>query len=153
MNRFVKFVSKNAYIQCALTSTDFCPAAWKAFILILGNAAKFAVGKILSAVVQFYGRFFIVALTVFYGYIFLIYVPVVADNISSPFFPMIVIGIIAFLIGGIFISVFAFSIDCIMLCFLTDETMAGNDQYGKHRPPELNKFAEQSAIKSICWCC
>ena len=41
LERFIKFISKNAYIQIAITGKNFCAAAWNAFLLILKNAVRF----------------------------------------------------------------------------------------------------------------
>jgi len=64
LNRVVKYISKMAYIQIALTSSNFCVSAWKAFILILGNAGRFAVATILGAIFIFVGKVLIVCSTV-----------------------------------------------------------------------------------------
>jgi hypothetical protein len=64
LNRVVKYISKMAYIQMALTSSNFCMSAWKAFVLILGNAGRFAVATILGAIFAWIGRIVIVGSSV-----------------------------------------------------------------------------------------
>ena len=41
MDKCVKYISKNAYIQIALTNNHFCKAAWHAFALIIKNVHRF----------------------------------------------------------------------------------------------------------------
>lgn len=41
--RFIKFITKNAYIQVALTGSNFCVASKDAFYLVLRNPLKFSV--------------------------------------------------------------------------------------------------------------
>lgn len=43
--RFVKFISKNAYIQMAITGKNFCASAWNAFLLILKNIMRFGMAN------------------------------------------------------------------------------------------------------------
>jgi hypothetical protein len=41
--KFIKFINKNAYIQCAITSHNFCVSAKDAFFLITRNSFLFAI--------------------------------------------------------------------------------------------------------------
>jgi len=41
MEKCVKFITKNAYIQVALTSDHFCKSAWNGFALIVKNIHRF----------------------------------------------------------------------------------------------------------------
>ena len=145
LNRFVKFVSKNGYIMIALTSNNFCLAAWRAFTLIVSNAGRFMVAQTLGAIFNFLGKLFITLLTLAtcIGFMF---IPAVNNNISSLLFPSIMVCIIGFTVAAIFISMFSFSMDTMVLCFLVDEVLAGAGNPGKHRPEELDDFASKSAI-------
>jgi hypothetical protein len=124
LNRFVKFVCKNAYIMTAITSSSFCPAAWKAFILILASAGRFAVSNFLGAAIMWVGRAFTTFLTAAIGYIMVAFIPSVEVKLSSPIMPTVIIGMMAFVVSGVFLSLFSFSIDTILLCFLVDEGWA-----------------------------
>ena len=153
LNRFIKFISKNAYIVTAITSTHFCFAAWKAFTLICANAGTFFITHSLGFIFNFMGKIFITLTTCILAWVFL-YVPSIENNISSPVFVIIVIGIMAYMIAAIFISLFSYSMDAMLICFLVDETLSGNGNPGKHRPKELNKFAARDPItKCLCGCC
>jgi hypothetical protein len=63
LERCVKFISKNAYIQVALTSKNFCRSAWNAFILIIKNIFRFGAVHSVGAIFMFLGRIFIIAAT------------------------------------------------------------------------------------------
>lgn len=153
LNRVVKFITKHAFIQMALTSSNFCMSAWKAFIMILSNAGRFAVASILGAIFMFLGKVVIVTSTVILSYVIITNVSSIEKNISSPIFPLIVIGIISYLIATVFLSIFGFAMDCILQAFLVDESIAGDDSYGPHRPKTLDAFAKKKMIKSKCCCC
>lgn len=153
LNRIVKFIAKHAYIQMALTSSNFCMSAWKAFVMILSNAGRFAVATVLGAIFMFLGKVVIVASTVIISYIILTNASSIEDKISSPVFPLIVIGIISYMVATVFLSIFGFAMDCILQAFLVDESIAGEDSYGPHRPRTLDAFAKKKMVKSKCFCC
>ncbi len=69
LNRFIKFLNKNAYIQVALKSTNFCTSAWNAFILILRNGAKYGFVAWVGTVFIYLGKFFIASLSGLVAYI------------------------------------------------------------------------------------
>lgn len=156
LNRFVKFVSKNAYIMIAITSKHFCPAAWRSFILILASAGRFLVSNFLGASIMWIGRAFCMFATAGIGYCMVAFIPALEENISSPIGPVFLMGIIGFVIGAYFLSLFSFSLDTILLCFLVDEAWAENNSQdkGKHRPAELDAFAsKKGGFKKLCFCC
>ena len=68
MERFIKFLNKNAYIQCAITSNNFCVSAKDAFFLILRNAFIFALAAGLGKAFQVMGVLFITVATSFCMY-------------------------------------------------------------------------------------
>jgi len=140
----------------AITSTSFCPAAWKAFILILASAGRFAVSNFLGSAIMWVGRAFTTFTTAGIGYIMVAFIPSVEQHLSSPFMPVMIIGMMAFVISGLFLSLFSFSLDTILLCFLVDEGWAQHQGHetGKNRPKELNDFAKRKAgFQLFFWCC
>ena len=68
--RIVKFINKNAYIQCAITSHNFCVSAKDAFFLITRNSFLFAIAGGIGAAFILLGKLFIAAVTtvaMYYG--------------------------------------------------------------------------------------
>lgn len=59
LERFIKFLNKNAYIQCAIQSSNFCVSAKEAFFLILRNPVIFALAGGLGKVFMALGKWFI----------------------------------------------------------------------------------------------
>ena len=69
IDRFIKFITKNAYIQIALNSKNFCQSAMEAFILVLKHADKFMAVSGLGGVFMLLGKMTIASLSTFLGYI------------------------------------------------------------------------------------
>jgi hypothetical protein len=67
-DRFIRYLNRNAYIYCAITSTSFCPSALHSFLLILKNHAKFAFVEGIADGFMFLAKTFIAVLTTLAGY-------------------------------------------------------------------------------------
>ena len=124
IDRFIKFINKNAYIQIALSSKNFCQSAMEAFILILKHAGKFAVVSGLGGIFMLLGKMTIASVTTFLGFIIIDNWPAIRDELQSQFAPLIVIFLIAYVVGAVFISVYSTSTDAILQCFLVDTDIA-----------------------------
>lgn len=120
----VRCITKNAYIQIALTSNNFCTAVWHTFYLLVRNAGRFTTVSSIGWILMFVGKAFIMACSGFIGYL-IIMESALADEVNSPIFPVICIIIIAMLIGSIFLSVFSFSATAILHCYILDEEIGG----------------------------
>jgi choline transporter-like protein 2/4/5 len=120
VDRCVRCITKNAYIQIALTSENFCVSVWNAFFLLVRNCARYSIVSSLSAILMFLGKAVIVTLSGFIGYVILVN-SYLKDEIYSPILPVIVIVAIAYLIGSVFLSVYSFASLAILHCFLLDE--------------------------------
>jgi hypothetical protein len=103
----IKYVSKNAYIQIALTSKSFCPAAVDSFCLILKNAHRFGFANTIGFIYMLFGCTFITATTCFGTYIFLTNYPQLV--LTSPIPTVVVVGVIACAVGFQFMSIFSYS--------------------------------------------
>ena len=137
LERFIKFISKNAYIQIALTGKNFCRAAWNAFILILKNAIRFGTANFIGLIFKYIGILFVAGTTglAMFGLTHSSYKGVAVNWIT----PVAVAAAEGLLIGSMFMSVFSFASDTILQSFLVDEELkrpAGN------RPACLSAFIE-----------
>lgn len=139
LERFIKFISKNAYIQIAITGKNFCAAAWNAFILILKNALRFGTANSIGFIFNVLGVAFIASANGLFVYAALHYIPGWEGLTSSWIGPCIVGTLQGFLIGAMFMSVFSFSSDTILQCFLVDEEMSRPDA---NRPQIMEQFIE-----------
>jgi choline transporter-like protein 2/4/5 len=69
LERCIKFITKNAYIQVALASKNFCRSAWNAFLLVVKNCIRFGVTHSIGCIFMFLGRLFIICATVAICYV------------------------------------------------------------------------------------
>jgi hypothetical protein len=114
VDRFIKFINKNAYIQVALASQNFCTSAMNAFILILKHGDKFLAVSGLGNIFMFLGKMSIASLTTFIGYLILENWAEIKEKIDSPFVPLFAVFLISYVVGAVFISVYSISADTIL---------------------------------------
>jgi len=138
MENCVKYITKNAYIQIALTNNSFCKSAWNAFTLLLKHAHRFGLGNSIGFVYMLFGCICIAACNTVISYVFL--TEYTSLDITEPFAPMVVVACVSVVIGFAFLSIFSFSSDAIFQAFLLDEELrfAGND-----RPEYMQEFAAE----------
>ena len=137
----VKHITKNAYIQIALTGENFCKSAWLSFWLIVRNAGRFTVVSGIGFILMFLGKAVVIILSGWIGYLILMNEPNLKASLQSPIFPVIVIVFIAYLIGSIFISLFSFSATTILHCFIIDsELSTEKGRSNQHTPQSLQPF-------------
>lgn len=146
----VKYMSKNAYIQIALTNKSFCPAAFDAFTLILKNAHRFGFATSIGFVYMLFGCIFITSTTCAGTYFFLTNYDGLL--LTSPIPTTVVMGLIACAIGFQFLSIFSYSQDAILQSFLLDEELR---LVGNMRPDHMQEFSQSLSqqTKNMCGCC
>ncbi|KAJ8934587.1 hypothetical protein NQ314_013263 [Rhamnusium bicolor] len=122
LEKFLKFINKNAYIMCAVHGKNFCASAKDAFMLLMRNIIRVFV---LDKVTDF--LFFLSKLLVTMGvgavsYVFFATDLVWADNASLNYgaVPVVIIMICTYLISSVFFSVYSMAVDTLFLCFLED---------------------------------
>ncbi|CAI2387634.1 unnamed protein product [Moneuplotes crassus] len=145
LNRIIKFITKNAYIQVALTSKHFCLSAFNAFILILRNAARFTFVEWIAFMFNILGKILIVTLTCLISYIILELWTGINKDLSSYLGPILMIAVISYLIAMVFFSVFSIAGNTILQCFILDYEISNSMGRGSagHQPPALRKFIKQ----------
>lgn len=142
----VKFLTKNAYIQVALSNSNFCSSAFKAFSLILMNARRFGAVGTIGSIYSVFGIFFIGGFNAFYCFLVLAQSPQ-AYPVSSPIPPTVVCGFIGSVMAHMFMSIFSFSSDAILQSFLLAESLADP---GFQMPDALEGFGAKLEGHSGC---
>jgi len=140
LEKCVKFITKNAYIQVALTNTFFCKAAWNAFCLILKNVARFGWLHSIGGILNWFGVCSVCAVNGFGAYLALTKIKTFEDTVTQPLAPTILIILMTFIIVKAFLSIFSYSMDAILQAFLLDESMG---MTGSCRPDGMQKFASK----------
>lgn len=131
----IKYITKNAYIQVALTNNSFFKSAWHAFTLLLKNAHIFGLGNSIGFVYMLFGCIAIASLNSMFAYLLLTNYEIA---ITEPVAPTVVVAVISVVIGYTFLSIFSFSSDAIFQAFLLDEELRFQ---GSNRPEYMQEFA------------
>ncbi|XP_052774226.1 choline transporter-like protein 1 [Mya arenaria] len=117
--RFIKFLSDNAYIEIAIHGLGFCRAARQAFHVVLENAFRVAAINSVGDFVLFLGKLATVSIVTVAGLEFIS----VRKNVSFVWLPVTLTAIFAYFIASCFMSVYEMAIDTIFLCFCEDSLM------------------------------
>ena len=126
LERFIKFLSRYAFIITAVYNLNFCRAAPKAFKLITINAVRIVVVDKIANFFLFLSNITITsAIGVLAFYFFTKKLPIEAITRFSPelnfyVLPLILIVIGTFAITKVFFGVFSMGIDSILMCVLID---------------------------------
>mmetsp|Transcript_20759 Transcript_20759/g.18917 ORF Transcript_20759/g.18917 Transcript_20759/m.18917 type:complete len:666 (+) Transcript_20759:237-2234(+) len=151
VEKFMKFINKNAYIQTAIYGYSFCKSARVAFFLILRNIIRIAAVNIVADFVLLLGKLFIPGLTVFICYLVMAY-SISSDDINGIIAPLVFVGLLSYFIALMFSEVFSMTIETILNCYIADEEMfSPADRFADGSlQTTLQKTAQQAAaIKAI----
>ena len=138
MEKILKFINKQAYIQCAMKGTNFCRSAISALTLIFKNAAR--VGMLAMAVtfVVTLGKIMIMALVGLVSYEYLDSM----DDVVNPIAPSLVAVALAYGVTHNVMGIYDYGTDTIMQCVLEDEDAnKGTGQY--FAPPQCREDVGQ----------
>jgi hypothetical protein len=149
----VKFLNKNAYIQCALHGTKFCTSAKNGFMLILRNAGRIGVLGLMGILTNFLGKVVIMAGTGVLGYFILSALN--PNDLTSIVAPCLIFVMVGYCVGTMVMSVFAMSVDTVLQCFVADEELAKGSDRSHVTPKGLAPFLpeKRNDKPGCCWCC
>ncbi|KAE8747137.1 hypothetical protein FOCC_FOCC006135 [Frankliniella occidentalis] len=116
---FLKFISRNAYIMCAVHGKNFCASAKDAFNLLMRNVIRVVVIDKITDFVFFMGKLLITAVVCTAVYFSLRQWPP-DPKLNYNAVPVTVTGVGSFLIASVFFGVYSVAVDTLFLCFLED---------------------------------
>eukprot|EP00736_Rhodelphis_marinus_P003564 Rmarinus@m.19045 len=147
LEKFLKFINRNAYIIIAIKGSSFCGAAMEAFKLILGNITQIAAVNLISQFLLILGKLFISVSAAVFCFLYIDnadeYASGGSKELSSPFLPVFVCFLAALLVAYGFLSVYSMAIDTILLSFCLDRKL--------HEGPP-NMYAPTSLTKYLKAC-
>lgn len=141
LEKFLKFINKNAYIMCAIHGKNFCSSAKDAFLLLMRNIVRvFVLDKVSDRLLNFWFimkltdpsyflqvtdfLFFLSKLLVTMGVGAVSYVVFATDltfvdnsSLNYGIVPVIIIMISTYLISSVFFGVYSMAVDTLFLCF------------------------------------
>ena len=126
IEKCMKFINKNAYIQTAIFGYSFCKAARCAFFLILRNIVRIAALGLVSSFVLLLGKIIITT-----GATILCYMALDAtiadDDINYLWLVLLLTAVIAYYVANMFNEVWGMAMSTILQCFVADEEIYKKD--------------------------
>jgi len=127
LEKFLKFINYNAYIICAMKSTNFCTSAQTAYNLLMRNLVRIIVLDSVCGFLLFLGKILIVILASLSTYFAIfglsqgnLHFQVAKMNLHYLYTPVIFAAIGSYIIASCFFSVYTVAVDTLFLCLLED---------------------------------
>ncbi|KAM7384524.1 hypothetical protein PAMA_011738 [Pampus argenteus] len=126
LEKFIKFLNRNAYIMIAIYGKNFCVSAKNAFMLLMRNVVRVVVLDKVTDLLLFFGKLLVVGgvgvLSFFFfsGRILLPGSTFRSETLNYYWMPIITVVFGSYLIAHGFFSVYNMCVDTLFLCFLED---------------------------------
>ncbi|XP_061052021.1 choline transporter-like protein 4 [Eubalaena glacialis] len=126
LEKFIKFLNRNAYIMIAIYGKNFCVSAKNAFMLLMRNIVRVVVLDKVTDLLLFFGKLLVVGgVGVLSFFFFTGRIQGLGKDIQSPqlnyyWLPIMTSILGAYVIASGFFSVFGMCVDTLFLCFLED---------------------------------
>ncbi|XP_070648928.1 choline transporter-like protein 2 isoform X2 [Bos indicus] len=124
LEKFIKFLNRNAYIMIAIYGTNFCTSARNAFFLLMRNIIRVAVLDKVTDFLFLLGKLLIVGSVGILAFFFFTHririVQDTAPSLNYYWVPVVTVVIGSYLIAHGFFSVYGMCVDTLFLCFLED---------------------------------
>lgn len=116
LEKFLKFINRNAYIMCAIHGKSFCPSAKDAFNLLMRNVLRVVA---LDKVTDF--LFFLSKVLISVGMGCVTYVFFTEGNkvgdLHYNLVPVLLVTLGSYLIATVFFGVYSMAVDTLFMCF------------------------------------
>lgn len=148
LEKFLKFLNKNAYIMIAIYGKNFCTSAKEAFKLLMRNVVRVVVLDKVTDLLLLVGKLVIVgivAIPTFFVFTRKVdflngHVP----ELNYYMLPVLTISVGAYIIASSFFSVYGMAVDTLFLCFLEDcERHDGSEEKPYFMSKELMKILDK----------
>ncbi|XP_078010033.1 choline transporter-like protein 2 isoform X6 [Phascolarctos cinereus] len=142
LEKFLKFLNRNAYIMIAIYGTNFCTSAKNAFFLLMRNIVRVAVLDKVTDFLFLLGKLLVVGSVGILAFFFFTHrIKIVEDTAPSLNYywvPILTVIIGSYLIAHGFFSVYGMCVDTLFLCFCEDlERNDGSPERPYFMSPEL----------------
>ena len=109
IEKCMKFINKNAYIQIALLGKKFCTAMKDAFWLVFRNAGRIAAAGLISPIIHFFGMLTITVATTMFGVVMVR--ELYPTELNNPYNCGIFYFIEGYVCGRLVMNVFGMGVD------------------------------------------
>ncbi|KAM4643763.1 choline transporter-like protein 2 isoform 1-T1 [Amazona ochrocephala] len=143
LEKFLKFLNRNAYIMVAIYGTNFCTSARNAFFLLMRNIIRVAVLDKVTDFLLFLGKLLVVGSVGILAFFFFTHriklVQDTAPSLNYYWVPILTVIVGSYLIAHGFFSVYGMCVDTLFLCFCEDlERNDGSPERPYLMSPELS---------------
>ncbi|XP_074873735.1 choline transporter-like protein 4 [Carettochelys insculpta] len=147
LEKFIKFLNRNAYIMIAIYGKNFCTSAKNAFKLLMRNIVRVVVLDKVTDLLLLFGKLLVVGgVGVLSFFFFSGRIPIDDPRFRSPtlnyyWLPILTVVVGAYLIAQGFFSVYSMCVDTLFLCFLEDlERNDGSQERPYYMPASLMRI-------------
>ncbi|NWR95412.1 CTL2 protein, partial [Furnarius figulus] len=149
LEKFIKFLNRNAYIMIAIYGTNFCTSARNAFFLLMRNIIRVAVLDKVTDFLFFLGKLLIVGSVGILAFFFFTQRIKLVQDTAPPlnyyWVPILTVIVGSYLIAHGFFSVYGMCVDTLFLCFLEDlERNDGSAEKPYFMSPNLRKLLKKT---------
>ncbi|NWI88755.1 CTL2 protein, partial [Pitta sordida] len=149
LEKFIKFLNRNAYIMIAVYGTNFCTSARNAFFLLMRNIIRVAVLDKVTDFLFFLGKLLIVGSVGILAFFFFTHRIKLVQDTAPPlnyyWVPILTVIVGSYLIAHGFFSVYGMCVDTLFLCFLEDlERNDGSAEKPYFMSPNLRKLLKKT---------
>uniref|UniRef100_A0A8C2W4Y0 Choline transporter-like protein n=1 Tax=Chinchilla lanigera TaxID=34839 RepID=A0A8C2W4Y0_CHILA len=142
LEKFIKFLNRNAYIMIAIYGTNFCTSARNAFFLLMRNIIRVAVLDKVTDFLFLLGKLLVVGSVGILAFFFFTHRIRIVQDTAPPlnyyWVPILTVIIGSYLIAHGFFSVYGMCVDTLFLCFCEDlERNDGSQERPYFMSPEL----------------
>ncbi|CAH8453618.1 unnamed protein product [Schistosoma rodhaini] len=129
LEKFLKFLNRNAFIMVAIYGQSFCSASRSALSLLARNVVRLFVVDKVTDFILFIGKLVVVGIVGGVAYVYLEGMlfkgnealnDALHSHLHYSFVPLGIIILSSYLVASLFSSVFEMGVDTIFLCFLED---------------------------------
>lgn len=153
LERFVKFINKNAYIVTCMTGESFLSAAKHALELLMHNALSVGAVTIIGEYVMIVGKILITVAVTACCYGICTGTDrgsqAVGDSTAGFVLVMITVAILAYFIACIFLNVFGVCIDVVLLSYCYDLEANNGQDKPFFFPEDLAKHVERARDRMV----
>eukprot|EP00629_Pelagomonadales_sp_RCC1024_P008319 CAMPEP_0119276868 /NCGR_PEP_ID=MMETSP1329-20130426/16119_1 /TAXON_ID=114041 /ORGANISM="Genus nov. species nov., Strain RCC1024" /LENGTH=689 /DNA_ID=CAMNT_0007277313 /DNA_START=153 /DNA_END=2219 /DNA_ORIENTATION=- len=140
LEKCMKFLNKEAYIQTAIFGYDFCKAARKGFFLVLRNLRRVGALETVGNFIFFITKVLVGATCALACYVWM--GQYYLEETHSITYPSILAAVMAYHLGAIFVGVVDMVADTLLICFIADEEIYGAGNPDCYAPDSLRAYVE-----------
>jgi len=137
LERFLKFASKNFFVQTAIFGYSFCKSSHESYYLAGRNEENVKDAGPVGILCTFFTRILLTSVSCLASYFVLD--SVYGDDLFSVLWVVALIGFMSWFTVGFFTEAVAMSVTTLFQCFLADEEMLGNEG-SYYVPSEIDEF-------------